>query len=188
VKCNLRALARAGVLGKRGTGMADGADLETTKRSADGGQATRTVRIQDTRGQGHEIEVTVYGWKVLILIDAATKMPLTVKVGKSEEPETPWTQALVPQARTNLAGVARLHNVVFDRGFWDGSDLWWLDQQAIRCVLPAKATVAMTADARAPAAAGDGMPHGRRGTPCAMVRAKRPGSTGSRPRRWVSPA
>jgi hypothetical protein len=31
--------------------------------------------------------------------------------------------ALVPQAWTNLASHARLHKVVFDRGFWDGVDL-----------------------------------------------------------------
>ena len=35
-------------------------------------------------------------------------------------------RALVTQARTNLAGHARLHKVVFDRGFLDGVDLWWL--------------------------------------------------------------
>jgi Transposase DDE domain len=132
----IRALAKAGVFGKQVTGMADGTDVETTKRDADCGQATRTVHIQDKRGQVHESEVTVYGWKMLILIDAATKMPLAVKVGKIEAHETHWTRALVTQARTNLAGVARLHQVVFDRGFWEGSDLWWLDQQGIHCVEP----------------------------------------------------
>jgi Transposase DDE domain len=173
VKCNLRALealfnggiralAKAGVVGKRVTGMADGTDLETTARYADCGQATRKVHIQDKRGQVHEIEVTVYGWKVLILIDAATKIPLAVKVGKIEEHETHWTRALVTQARANLAGHARLPKVVFDRGFLDGTDLWGLDQQGLSFVVPAKTNMAVTADARAQAAAGEGIPHGRR--------------------------
>jgi hypothetical protein len=110
----------------------------------------------------HEIEVTVYGWKVLVLIDAATKIPLAVKGGTSEEHETHWTRALVTQARANLAGPARLHKVVFDRGFLDGTDLWWLDQQGLSFVVPAKTNMAVAVDARAQAAAGDGITHGRR--------------------------
>jgi hypothetical protein len=110
----------------------------------------------------HEIEVTVYGWKVLLLIAAATQIPLAVTVGKSEAPETHGTRALVTQTRANRAGPARLHKVVFDRGLWDGTDRWWLDQQGLSCVVPAKTQMAVTADARAQAAAGDGLTHGRR--------------------------
>ncbi len=90
------------------------------------GQVTRKVRIEDKRGRVHEIEVTVYGWKVLLLIDAATKIPLAVKVVKIQEHEALWTRALVTQARMNLAGAARLHKVVFDKGFLAGTDWWWL--------------------------------------------------------------
>ena len=77
----IRALAKAGVFGAKVTGIADGTDLETTARYGGCGQVTRKVRIEDKRGRVHEIEVTVYGWKVLLVIDAATKIPLAVKVG-----------------------------------------------------------------------------------------------------------
>jgi Transposase DDE domain len=158
----IRALAQAEVFGKQITGIADGTDLETTERYRGCGQATRKVRVEDKHGQMHDIEVTVYGWKVLLLIDAATKIPLAVKVGQIQEHETHWTRALVTQARANLAGAARLHKVVFDKGFLDGTDLWWLDQQGIRFVVPAKANMAVTADARAQAAAGVDLTMGRR--------------------------
>lgn len=159
---SMRAVAQAGVFGKQVTGIADGTDLETTEHYRGCGQATRKVRIADKHEQLHEIEVTVYGWKVMLLVDAATKIPLAVKVGPIQEHESHWTRALVTQARANLAGAARLHTVVFDRGFLDGTDLWWLDQQGIRFVVPAKANMAVTADARAPAAAGEGLTIGRR--------------------------
>jgi hypothetical protein len=68
----------------------------------------------------------------------------------------------VTQARTNLAGASRLHKVIFDRGFLDGVDLWWLDQQGITFVVPAKDNMAVTTDARAQAAAGEGITVGRR--------------------------
>jgi hypothetical protein len=44
----------------------------------------------------------------------------------------------------------------------DGTDLWWLDQQGSRFVVPAKANMAVTADARAQAAAGVDLTMGRR--------------------------
>jgi Transposase DDE domain len=173
VKCNLReletlfngairAVAKAGVFGKRVTGIVDGTDLETTERYAGCGQATRKRRIEDKWGKVHEIEVTVYGWKVLLLIEAVTKIPLAVKVGPIQEPEALCARALVTQARMNLAGYAHLAKVVFDKGFLDGTTLWWLDQQGIRFVVPAKANMAVTADARALAAAGEGVTVGHR--------------------------
>jgi hypothetical protein len=159
----IRALAKAGVFAKQVTGIADGTDLETTARYCGCGQVTRKVRIEDKQGRMQEIEVTVYGWKVLLLIDAATKIPLAVKVGQIHEHEALWTRALVTQARLNLASAARLHKVIFDKGFLDGSTLWWLDQHGVTFVVPAKANMAVTADARAQAAAGEDITVGRRG-------------------------
>jgi Transposase DDE domain len=158
----IRAFAKAGVFGKQVTGIADGTDLETTERYSGCGQVTRQVRIADKRGKVHEIEVTVYGWKVRLLIDAVTTMLLAVKVGQIQEHEALWARALVTQARANLAGYARLAKVVFDQGFLDGPTLWWLDQQGLRFVVPAKTNMAVTADARAQAAAGEDLTVGRR--------------------------
>jgi hypothetical protein len=158
----MRGLAKAGVFGKRVTGMADGTDLETTERDQGGGQATRQRRLEDKRGQVHELEVTVYGWKALLLSEAVTKIPLAVNVGPIQEHEARWTRALVIQARANWAGDACLYKVVFDRGLLAGTDLWWLEQQGIRVVVPAKDHMAVTADARALAAAGEGGTVGHR--------------------------
>jgi hypothetical protein len=158
----IRALAQAGIFGAQVTGIVDGTDLETTERYTGCGQVTRPVRIEAKRGRIPAIEVTVYGWKVLLLSDAATKIPLAVKVGTIEEQESHWRRALITQARMNLTGAARLHQVVVDRGFWDGTDLWWLDQHDFLCVVPAKDHRAVTVEARAQAAAGEGVTVGRR--------------------------
>jgi hypothetical protein len=158
----IRALAKAGGFGAKVTGIADGTDLETTERYTGCGRVTRKVRMEDKRGQVHEIAVTVYGWKVLLVIDAATKIPLAVKVGQIDEHEALWPRALVTQARLNLQDHARLPKVIFDKGFWDGPTLWWLDQQELTFVVPAKTHMAVTADARAQAAAGEDITVGHR--------------------------
>jgi hypothetical protein len=158
----IRALARAGIYRAKVTGIVDATDLETTAAYEGCGQVTRKRKITDKRGKVHEIEVTVYGWKPIVLIDATTKIPLAVTVVPIHEHEVLSMRALVTQARTNLAGSARLHKVVFDKGFLDGADLWWLDQHGITFVVPAKDNMAVTVDARAQAAAGEGITHGRR--------------------------
>jgi Transposase DDE domain len=150
-------LAQAGVCARQVTGILDGTDLETTARYEGCGQATRKRKVTDKRGKVHEIEVTVYGWKLLVLIEAMTKIPLAAKVVQIQDHEVSFTRALVTQARTNLGAHARLRCVLFDRGFLDGADLWWLTQQGIGFVVPAKANMAVTADAQALAAAGAGL-------------------------------
>jgi hypothetical protein len=92
-----------------------------------------------------------------VLIEANTKIPMAATVVPIQEHETLSLRALVTQARTNLAGHARLHQVVFDRGFLDGVDLWWLQQHGILFVVPAKANMAVTMDAQAQAAVGEGV-------------------------------
>jgi hypothetical protein len=158
----IRALAKARVFGPKVTGLADGTDLETTERYTGWGQVTRTVCLEDTRGQVHAIAVTVYGCNVFLLIDAATKSPWAVKVGQIQEHEALWARALITPARMNLAGYARLHKVVVARGFLDGTTLWWLAQQGIHFVVPAKPNMAVTADARAQAAAEEDLTVGHR--------------------------
>jgi hypothetical protein len=76
----IRALAHAGVFGAKITGIVDATDLETTAQYAGCGQVTRKRKLTDKRGKVHEIEVTVYGWKLIVLIEARTKIPLAATV------------------------------------------------------------------------------------------------------------
>jgi hypothetical protein len=59
--CNgvIRALAKAGVLAAKVTGIVEATDLETTEHSEGWGQVTRQRQVTDTRGHVHAIEVTV---------------------------------------------------------------------------------------------------------------------------------
>jgi hypothetical protein len=153
---------RRASLGAKVTGMVEATDLETTAAYEGCGQVTRTRNIPDQHGHVREIEVTVYGWKPIVMIDARTKMPLAVTVVPLPAHAVLSRRALVMQARTHLAGCTRRHKGVFDRGFWDGADRWWLDQHGITVVVPAKDHMAVTVDARAQAAAGEGVTVGRR--------------------------
>jgi hypothetical protein len=150
-------LAQATVFAQQVPGLVDGTDLETTARYEGGGQATRQRKLTDKRGQGRDIEVTVYGWKLLVRSEGRTTMPLAAKGVQSQDHEASFTRELVRPAQTHLARQARLRRVVFARGFLDGADLWWLAQQGLGFVVPAKETLRVTAAAQALAAAGTGV-------------------------------
>ena len=161
----IRAVAQAGLCGQQVTGRAEGTDVETTERDRGGGQVTRPVRIADQPGRVHASEVTVEGGNVRRLLEAITKRPWAVKGAKLPAPEALWTRAVVPQARMHRAGVARRPQGILDQGLWDGTPRWWRAQPAVPCVVPAHAQMAVTAAARAPAAAGAAMTGGRRAHP-----------------------
>jgi hypothetical protein len=106
VKLNLRALealfngviwalAKAGLFRAKVTGIVDGTDLETMAQYEGCGQVTRTRKRTHKHGKVREIEVTMYGWKVIVMIDALTKIPLAVTVVPIQEYEGLSLQALV---------------------------------------------------------------------------------------------
>ena len=72
------------------------------------------------------------------LLEAVTKIPLAVQVAPLDAPETHGTRALVTPARAHLAGAARLPTIVCDRGLWAGTEVWWLDEPGLLCVVPVK--------------------------------------------------
>src|SRR5687768_3693572 len=67
----VRAVAKAGVFGANVMSMVDRTDLKTPERHAGCSQV-------------RDIEVTIYGWHVPLLTDAAAKVPLAVKGGKAK--------------------------------------------------------------------------------------------------------
>ena len=128
----------------------DGSKLPTTARYTGRGclAIEREVREKRTRRLVKVVEY-VFGWKVLVLIDVQTRLPLAVKVVKIEAYEGAWLVPLVEQAQANLGAHAQIVKVVVDRGYLDGADLWQLDQRSIVFVIVAKAGMAVTEDARA---------------------------------------
>lgn len=128
----------------------DGSKLPTTARYAGRGclAVEREVKEKGTRRLVKIVEY-IFGWKVLVLIDVQTRLPLAVKVVTIEAYEGQWLVPLVEQAQANLGEHAHIVKVVVDRGYLDGADLWQLDQRGMVFVIVAKAGMAVTEDARA---------------------------------------
>lgn len=150
----IRCLAAFGSFGCEVTGVVDGSRIETTATYE--GHGTLTVQRRKRQKGGGWVSVVEYlfGWKVVALMDLATRIPLAIQVLKIEAYEGEWLVPLVQQAQANLGDHARIVKVVADRGFLDGVDLWALHQRGIVFFILAKAGMKVREAALAQAAEG----------------------------------
>src|SRR5581483_2810006 len=154
-----------GVVGLRGdlTVALDGSKVPTTKNYVGCGCLTMTHKVKEkTTGRLVEVIKRVFGWKVVVLIEVQTRLPLAMQVTQIQEYEGQWLIPLLKQAQENLAERARIRKVVIDRGYLDGEDLWQVDQLGITFVIVAKAGMAVREDAHALAREAKGVKRVRR--------------------------
>src|SRR5229473_4169980 len=128
----------------------DGSKLPTPETYEGCGKLkeTRLVKVKGQKERAIE-EYYVYGWKVLVLIDVQTRLPLAMKVVKIQEYEGRWLVPLLEQAQRNLGTRGHIRAIVIDRGYLDGADLWQVHQQGVTFVVVGKANMVVTQDAQA---------------------------------------
>jgi hypothetical protein len=143
-------LVKQGLLdGKRLVAL-DGSKLPTPPSYEGAGKLrqTRSVKIKGQKERATE-EYDVFGFKVLVLIDVPTRLPLAMKVVQIQEYEGRWLVPLLEQAQRNLGSRGHIECIVIDRGYLDGADLWQVHQQGVLFVVTSKAGMAVTTDALA---------------------------------------
>jgi hypothetical protein len=128
----------------------DGSKVETTRKYTGRGCLTVTHKVTE-KGTGRRVKVAtlLFGWKVLVLIEVRTRLPLALHVVQIQEYEGAWLLPLVKQAQENLGERARIVKLVIDRGYLDGEDLWAINQRGITFVIVAKAGMVVREDAQA---------------------------------------
>jgi hypothetical protein len=126
----------------------DGSKLPTPKSYEGCGKLKQTRKVK-VKGQNEAAteEYDVYGWKVLVLIEVQTRLPLAMKVVKIQDYEGSWLIPLLEQAQRNLGQQAHIGTIVIDRGYLDGEDLWRVHQKGIRFVIVGKSNMTVVQDA-----------------------------------------
>src|SRR6266516_4956104 len=128
----------------------DGSKLPTPETDEGRGKLkqTRSVKVKRQKEPATE-EYYVYGWKVLVLMDVHTRLPLAMKVVKIQEYEGRWFVPLLEQAERNLGTRGHISTIVIDRGYLDGEDLWQVHLKGVIFVVVSKANMTVTLDAQA---------------------------------------
>src|SRR2546426_8583068 len=146
----VRCVVAWGLLDGERLAALDGSKLPTPETYEGCGKLkqTRSVKVKGQKERATE-EYYVYGWKVLVLIDVQTRLPLAMKVVSIQEYEGRWLLPLLEQAQRNLGTCGHIGTIVIDRGYLDGEDLWQVHQQGVIFVVVGKTNMTVTQDAQA---------------------------------------
>jgi Transposase DDE domain len=127
----------------------DGSKVPTPESYEGRGKIKQTRKVK-VKGQKEPVtqEYYVYGWKVLVLIEVQTRLPLAMKLVPIQDYEGKWLIPLLEQAQRNLGTQACIGTIVVDRGYLDGEDLWRVHQKGIIFVICGKSSMAVTQDAQ----------------------------------------
>ena len=93
-----------------------------------------------------EVQI-VFGWRLIVLIDLVTLIPLALKIVRIQSHEAPYLLELVRQAQHNLAPYSRIRWLVVDRAYVDGPSLYALHELGIKFVVIAKTNMKIYATA-----------------------------------------
>ncbi len=129
------------------TYILDATDLPTTKRYKGCGVKRVVKRVWSKEGKEVEVVEYVYGYKLLVLMEARHKLVVVARVVKINEPEKNFTKGLVREAQQRTGGAVKV--LLVDRGFIDGVLLWWLWKgMKIHFVIPARSNMEVSQDIR----------------------------------------
>jgi hypothetical protein len=145
-------LAQAGFFPKKVHAVVDCTDFEATPkyRTLDGSavsSVTRKKRPQHSNNRhAPKVATTVWGWKVWLMFCPTSGIPIAVYVDRINVDDRVWMLALVMQGKANM-GEGRLVSVSFDRGFWDGQDLYLVANE-VPFFIPGRSDLGITKEAR----------------------------------------
>lgn len=129
------------------TYILDATDLPTTKKYKGCGMKKVVKKAWNNEGQPVQTVTYVYGYKVLVLMEARHKIVVAARVAKIHEHESTFTQELIREAQQRTGGAVKV--LLVDRGFIDGVLLWWLwERMKIRFVIPARSNMEVSQDIR----------------------------------------
>jgi len=145
----VQAVARRGFFQEKLVVALDGSTIPTPASYEGCGKVKQTRKIK-VKGQKEPMteEYYVYGWKLLVLIEVQTRLPLAIKLVPIQEYEGKWLVPLLEQAQENLGSHASIGTIVVDRGYLDGEDLWQVHRKGVIFVVCGKSNMAVTQDAQ----------------------------------------
>lgn len=142
-------LARRGLFAGKLLVALDGSKVPTPASYEGCGKLKQTRKVK-VKGQQEPVTEEYYlsGWKVLVLIEVQTRLPLAMKLVSIQDYEGKWLIPLLEQAQQNLGTHAHIETIVVDRGYLDGEDLWRVHHKGVIFVICGKASMAVTQDAQ----------------------------------------
>jgi len=130
--------------------LLDSSEIQSTELCEGCGKVTKEKAplLRHRRGRIRKVLETVFGFKVWVVWDPTSRLPLAIRFATIEHPDIDFAREVVQQAVNNLAPHAKIVSLAIDRGFIDGPFLWWLAHtMGIIFYIPAKTSMNVYDDA-----------------------------------------
>src|SRR3972149_7550013 len=130
--------------------LMDASEIQSTERCVGCGKVTKE-KASELRRCGKRIRKvleTVSGLKIWVVWDSLSKLPIAMRFTTIEVGDINMAREVVQQAVDNVGDKVKIVSLAFDRGFLDGSFMWWLHHDmGIRFYVPAKKNLNVYEDA-----------------------------------------
>lgn len=142
-------LAAARFFPKKVHALLDASEIESTEKCLGCGKVSKekAPELRLRQGRIKKVLETVFGFKIWVVWDPNSKLPLAMRFTTIEVADVTMAQEVVQQAITNLGDHAKIVSLAFDKGFIDGVFLWWLNTKGIIFYTPAKKSMHAYTDA-----------------------------------------
>jgi hypothetical protein len=129
----------------------DSSEIESTEKCEGCGMVKKEKppELKNRRQRIKKIVEQVFGFKIWVVWDPNSKLPLAMRFSKIEVADNQMAKEVIEQAINNIGGHSKFVSIVIDRGFMDGKLLWWLEEKGILFYIPAKANMDIYKDALA---------------------------------------
>jgi hypothetical protein len=142
-------LAAGNFFPKKINASLDASEVQSTEKCLGCGKVSKqkAPELRLRKGRIRKVVETVFGFKIWVVWDPNSKIPLALRFRTIEVADVTLAQEIIEQAIINLGDHARLNSIAMDRGFMDGALLWWLQSRGIIFYIPAKSNMGVYSDA-----------------------------------------
>jgi hypothetical protein len=135
---------------KRIHAVMDASEIQSTERGEGCGKVSKekAPELRRRKKRIRKVLETIFGFKIWVVWDPLSKLPIAMRFTTIEVADIQMARQLVQQAVVNLGEHAKIVSLAFDRGFIDGSFMWWLHKdKGIIFYVPAKTNMNVYEDA-----------------------------------------
>ncbi len=134
---------------KKINALLDASEIESTAQCKGCGKVTKekAPELRRRKGRIRKVMETVFGFKLWAIWDQNSRLPMAIRFDTIDIHDINFAKQIIQQAIDNLGDHAQISSIAIDRGFMDGTLLWWLKSIGITFYIPAKTNMNVYEDA-----------------------------------------
>jgi len=129
--------------------LLDASEIQSTEQCAGCGRVKKEkpLKLRRRKARIRKVFEIVFGFKIWLVWDPKSRLPLAMRFATIDVHDINFAKEVIQQAIVNLENHAKIASIAMDRGFMDGTLLWWLKTEGIFFYIPAKSNMDVYEDA-----------------------------------------